>query len=177
MLARLPKFAAAIVATGALLGVCQAAEHSHAGHKHGKSNLHAGHAHDDHHLCEADIEMPKDYAAAVKRIKSCRVAIGLEIAEGHLEEVHQPLDEASVILNKLMPIARASGVPKARWQEVNLAAKDLKKRLDALHAVIDKTGRADFEAVAKPIDSAIARLETVAASLPVAAKRTSATTR
>lgn len=166
--------AGTVIALWSLLGIAgaKAAGHSPAGHSHNKSAAHAGHSHDDHHLCESDIDMPKDYAAAVKRIKKCRATIADEIAEGHWEEVHSPLDEATIILNKIMPIARNSGVPKSRWQDVNLAAKELKKRLDGLHSAIDKSGTADFNAAAKAIDDAIGRLESAGSGLSLTAKRT-----
>lgn len=130
----------------------RADEHQH--HKHG--------AHNHRHLSEKDIAMPKDYSSAVARIKKCRVAIGEEIAAGHLDEVHAPLDEVTIILNKLMPLARNSGIPKAQWQEINVAAKDLKKRFDGLHSAIERKQRFDFKAAVPPIDQAIRRLELVA---------------
>src|SRR5690349_20760293 len=96
------------------LAVCAPAdEHDHAHHNH------SGHGH--HHLTEKDIKMPKDYASAIARIKKCRATIGEEISEGHLDEVHAPLHEANIILNKLMTLARDSGVPKSQWQEINVA--------------------------------------------------------
>jgi len=105
----------------------------------------------------------------VARIKKCRYSIQEELAAGHMNEVLRPIDEATIILNKIMPIARESGVPKAQWQEVNLAASDLKKRLDGLHTAIDKSGSADFSESAQPIDAAIRRLEHVASTVPTAA--------
>jgi len=137
--------------------------HDHAGHSH------AGH---DHlHLCEEDIEMPEDFVAAVQRIKACRDSIKSEIQAGHYDELHHPLDEATIILGKLMPIARDSGIPKPRWQEVNLAAKDLKKRFGELHVAVDKQRKLDYSKVAQPIDAALRRLEAVADSSPSTAKR------
>jgi hypothetical protein len=137
----------------------RADEHGHSQHNHA---AHAGHNHDHQHLSEEDIEMPKDYASAVARIKKCRATIGEEIAAGHLDELHAPLDEASIILNKLMVLARDSGVAKAQWQEINSAAKDLKKRLGDLHTAIHKKRKFDFKVASVPIDQAIRRLELVA---------------
>ena len=142
----------AVVCLG--LAVVARADDNHAHHNH------AGHGH--HHLTEKDIKMPTDYATAVARIKKCRVTIGEEIAEGHLDEVHAPLDEATIILSKLMTLARDSGVPKSQWQEINVAAKDLKKRLTELHGAIETKRKVDFKAAAVPIDQAIRRLELVA---------------
>lgn len=135
-----------------------------AAHDHGSDAKH-GHA----HLTEADLEMPTDFSPAVARIKKCRYSIQEELAAGHLDEVLRPIDEATIILNKIMPIARESGVPKAKWQEINLAATDLKKRLDGLHSAIDKSGRVDFSEAAQPIDAAIRRLELVASTVPATA--------
>jgi len=127
-------------------------------HSHGNS----AHSHDAHHLCEHDIVMPKDYSSAVARIKKCRESIGRELTAGHFDNVHAPLDEATIILTKLMPLARDSGVPKAQWQEINVAARDLKKRLSELHSAVDAKRKVDFKAAAVPIDQAIRRLELVA---------------
>ena len=163
-----------VIACGLVVAPASAVDkgHSHAGHDHGKSKgAHAGHNHDEHHLCEADIVMPKDFPSAVTRIKACRNTIAEEIAEGHLEEVHAPLDEATIILGRLMPIARDSGVPKARWHEINTAAKDLRKRLGDLHAAIDKQAQVDFKSVSVPIDRAIKSLETVARASSSTASR------
>ena len=121
---------------------------------------HAGHNH--RHLSEKDIAMPKDYSSAIARIKKCRAAIEEEIVAGHLDAVHAPLDEATIILGKLMSLARDSGVPKSQWQEINVAAKDLRKRFDGLHSAIERKQRFDFKATAPPIDQAIRRLELVA---------------
>lgn len=128
----------------------------------------AGHSHDGHHLCEADIEMPKDFASAVARIKGCRVKIGKQAAAQNWTEVHRPLDEATIILNKLMVLARDSGVPRSKWHETNLAAKELKKRLAEIHSTLDRVGSIDLAAVAKPIDAAIRRLELVSAGTTAA---------
>lgn len=144
---------------------------AHAGHSHPHNDAHAGHDHDGHHLCEKDIQMPKDFASAVARIKACRKTIGEEVAEGHFEEVHAPLDEASIILGKLMPIARDSGVPKSRWREVNIAATDLRKQLGNLHTALDKNAKIDFKTASVPIDQAIKRLETVARTTTSTAAR------
>jgi hypothetical protein len=131
-------------------------------HNHDHSQGHAAHGHDGHHLCEHDIVMPKDYASAVARIKKCRATIGEETAEGHLDEVHAPLDEATIILSKLMTLARDSGVPKSQWQEINVAARDLKKRLTDLHTAIETKRKVDFKAASVPIDQAIRRLDLTA---------------
>jgi hypothetical protein len=142
--------------------VACAAPGSDSAHNHQHATGHAAHGHDGHHLCEHDIVMPKDYASAIARIKKCRDIIGRELVAGHLDDVHAPLDEATIILSKLMPLARDSGVPKAQWQEINVAAKDLKKRLGDLHTAIDAKRKIDFTTAALPIDQAIRRLELVA---------------
>jgi hypothetical protein len=147
-----------LAGTNAFAGQSQVKPHTHDHSKH----AHAGHSHDDHHLCEADIDMPKDFATAVSRIKTCRTTIAEEVAEQHWDELHAPLDEATIITNKLTTIARDSGIPKAKWQEINLAAKELKKQLGDMHTAIDKAGKVDFVRYSKSIDAAIGRLEATA---------------
>jgi hypothetical protein len=162
---------ALVVVCGYASGAIAAAPPKSKPHTHAEHEGHAGHDHDHQHLCEEDIELPTDFASAVQRIEDCRETIKAEIEAGHLEELHHPLDEATIILGKLMPLARDSGVPKSKWQEVNLVAKDLKKRLGALHTSIDKQQPTDYSKVAPPIDADVRRLQAVAGSLPSTAKR------
>jgi hypothetical protein len=149
---RFKKWITSVVLCLGLAVVARADEHDH--------HDHAGHGH--RHLTEKDIQMPTDYATAVARIKKCRGTLADEIRTGHLDAAQEPIDEATIILNKVMTLARDSGVPKAQWQEINVAAKDLKKRLSDLHAAIETRRKVDFKAVAVPIDQAIRRLEFVA---------------
>lgn len=147
----------------------------HAGHDHSKHS-HAGHSHGAH-LTEADIEMPKDFVSAVARIKKCRATIGEEAAEQHWGELHEPVDEATIITNKLMVIARDSGVPKAKWEAINLAARELKKQFGAVHVTIEKTGKVDFAKYSKSIDTSIQQLEATAKTLSANSPRQEPVTR
>jgi len=108
---------------GVAVVTVRADEHQH--------HNHAGHNH--RHLSEKDIAMPKDYSSAVARIKKCRAEIGEEIAAGHLDEVHAPLDEATIILGKLMSLARDSGVPKMARNQPCCQGSEETVRRSAFH--------------------------------------------
>lgn len=121
------------------------------------------HDHDHPHLTERDIKLPQDFASAVARLRACGGSLQSELDAKRYDAAHAALDEAQIVLGKLMPLARDSGVPKSKWAEVNLAGKDLKKRFGQIDDVLHRTGRADLQAAAKPIDEALRKLEAVAA--------------
>ena len=76
-----------------------------------------------------------------------------------------------------MVIARDSGVPKAKWEEINLAARELKKQFGAVHTTIEKTGKIDFAKYSKPIDTSIQKLEATAKTLSANSPRQEPVTR
>ena len=143
--------------------------HEGDGHDHGKS----GSAHDDHgdtdhehaHLTEADLDLPKDFAGAVARIKTCNDSVREALKQGDAHEAHKPADELVILVGKLLPLARDGGVPKARWKEINLLAKELGSQLDKLHAAVDSDKATGNEAILTAIDTTVAELEKVVASV------------
>lgn len=143
--------------------------HEGDGHDHSKDGgSHDDHGHADHdheHLTEADIELPKDFAAAVGRIKACNDSVRETLKQGDAHAAHKPADELVILAGKLMPLARDGGVPKARWKEINLLAKELESQLDKLHAAVDSDKATGNEAILTAIDTTVAELEKVVASV------------
>ena len=143
--------------------------HEGDGHDHSKeggARDDHGHAdHDHEHLTEADIELPKDFAAAVVRIKACNVSVREALKQKDAHAAHKPADELVILAGKLLPLARDGGVPKARWKEINLLAKELESQLDKLHSAVDSDKATGNEAILTAIDATVAELEKVAASL------------
>ena len=123
------------------------------------------HVDDDVAVTEADVDMPADFAAAVDRIKDYRARIFAAVAAGTPHDAHRPLDEMDIVIGKLMPIARDSGVPRGDWEEVNVARREVRAQFDLVHVAIDHDERPDMAAVQPAIAAAIERLEDVAAKL------------
>jgi hypothetical protein len=138
-----------------------------ADHDHGHGHAHAGHDHEHEEegppITEADIDMPADYIAAIPRIRTYRDAIRKAIKRGDYHGAHRPLDELNIVLNKLIYLARDSGVPRDDWEEVNVSARELRHLFDELHAAIDEQRHPDFAAAAEPVEERIRCLERVAA--------------
>jgi hypothetical protein len=118
---------------------------------------------DDVPITEADVDMPADYAAAMPRINDYRDKIRSAIEAGTPGKAHRPLDELDIVLGKLPEIARDSGVPKEKWEEVNTASRELRELFNTLHASIDAGEPPDYPAVADDIEETIARLMAVTA--------------
>jgi hypothetical protein len=116
---------------------------------------------DDVPITEADVKMPASYAEAVPQIKSYRDTIRSSIEAGTPSKAHRSLDEVDLVLNKLPSIAKASGVPKERWEAVNTSAQELRNLFNQVHSAIDAKREPDYKAVAEPIDKAIEKLEQV----------------
>lgn len=112
-------------------------------------------------ITAADVPLPADYADAVKRLFEYREAVRRAVASGHLHDAHRPLDETNIALERLPAIAKASGVPRRKWETIVVAADDLAEALDAIHADIDAGRSPDYEAHAPAIDDALHRLETI----------------
>jgi hypothetical protein len=123
----------------------------------------AEHDADDVAITEADVEVPSDYAAAVERLADYNRRIKAAVAGGKPHEAHRPLDEMDIVIGKLMPIARDSGVARADWEEVNLARRALRAQFDLIHAAIDGGKTPNVAGVEPDIDVALARLTAVAA--------------
>ncbi len=113
-------------------------------------------------ITEADVKMPANYADAIARIKQYRDAIRDGAGSPNPAVAHRPLDELDIVLSKLPGIARDSGVPQEHWETVNVASRELRTLFNQVHAAIDDKKTPDYNAVAKPIEDAIGRLESVA---------------
>jgi hypothetical protein len=125
----------------------------------------AEHDADDVAITEADVDMPRDYAAAVERLTTYSQRIKDAVANGKPHEAHRPLDEMDIMISKLMSIARDSGVARPDWEEVNLARRALRAQFDRIHAAIDGGKTPDVAGAEPGIDAALARLTAVAAKL------------
>jgi hypothetical protein len=112
-------------------------------------------------ITEADVKLPANYAEALPRIKAYRDTIRQEIEAGTPSHAHRALDELDIVLTKLPSIAKDSGIPNDHWESINTAAQDLRNAFDQLHSAIDAKRTPDYQAVAEPIDQAIAKLEQV----------------
>ena len=175
-ISRLALFAILTLAVGAFAG-CNSKpasappaeeQHEGEGHDHDKGAAHDDHGDPDHehaHLTEADIELPKDFSAAVARIKTCNGNVREALKQGKAHDAHKPADELVILAGKLMPLARDGGAPKARWKEINLLAKELESQLDKLHTAVDSDKATGNEAILTAIDTTITELEKVAASV------------
>ncbi len=125
-------------------------------------------------ITEADVELPANFAAAVERIDGYRRSIREAIANGHPGRAHRPLDELEIVLDKLPEIARDSGVPKRRWEQVVESAQEISDRFNELHAAIDEHRTVDYASVAEPIETAIRKLADVQHNAPAAPERSRA---
>src|SRR5438128_1222343 len=110
---------------------------------------------DDVPITEADVKMPASYAEAIPRLKIYREVIRSSVEAGTPHKAHRPLDELDIVLNKLAPIARDSGIPKDYWETVNVTARELRHLFDKIHSAIDDGRTPDYAAIATDIDQAI----------------------
>lgn len=117
---------------------------------------------DDQPITEADVQLPTNFVEAVRRIRAYADQIRAAIEADRPTKAHRALDELDIVLGKLMPLARDSGVPRARWESVNTAARDLRRQFDRLHAAIDDHRQPDYPVGASAIAAALTKLESVA---------------
>jgi hypothetical protein len=117
---------------------------------------------DDVPITEADVDMPADFDAAVKRLAEYARQIKTAIKGGTPTKAHRPLDEADIVIGKIMDIARASGVPKREWEEINLARRAVREQQDRLHSAIDAGEPAPLAEVEPRLDEALRVLQTAA---------------
>jgi hypothetical protein len=120
----------------------------------------------DQPITAADVQSPTNYADAVRRIRAYRDQIAAAIESGQPAKAHRPLDELDIVIGTLMPMARDCGVPRASWENVNTAARELRRQFDRLHAAIDDRRQPDYPAAAPAIDAALRQLEITANELP-----------
>jgi hypothetical protein len=129
---------------------------------------HDAHEHEEESdaLTDADIDMPGDYSLALQRIRECRQQVLAAVADGRPHDAHHPLDELDLVIGRLMYIARDSGIPRARWEEINLARRDLRSQFDTVHAALDADQQPDMTTAAQNTEAVLARLEAVLAQDP-----------
>ncbi|HUG90733.1 MAG TPA: hypothetical protein VML55_07870 [Planctomycetaceae bacterium] len=131
----------------------------------------AGHDPHDVPLTEQEIEelqqQTAGYGDAVKHIQQFRDTIRQETTEGAPAKAHRALDKLDLVLERLPEIARDSGVPRDRWEEVNTTAQDLRELFNQVHANIDSGKAPDYASVGERIDrgvDALAAIEPPAAA-------------
>ncbi len=124
----------------------------------------AAHDSDDVHITADDVERPKNYAAAVDRIKAYRNTIRDEIAAGRPSKAHRPLDEASYVLEWLPEIVQESGIAKEHWEQINVSAQTIRESFDQVHARIDNQQEPEFQAIGADVQQAIGALEAAMAA-------------
>ncbi|MBX3411483.1 MAG: hypothetical protein KF708_02105 [Pirellulales bacterium] len=125
------------------------------GHDHESTERHAS-----GHLTASDIELPADFDAAIVRIKTCRETVTTAVDSGNLEGAHAPIDELTLVLEKVMPLARDGGIPREHWKEINTLAQKMIAHVETLHVAVEQGQKPQTENV--EIDEAIARLEVIA---------------
>lgn len=117
-------------------------------------------------ITAADVPMPDDYAAAVKRLGEYRDAIRQAVSSGRSHDAHRPLDETNIALERLPSIAKASGVPRSDWETIVVAGDDLAEAMAVIHEAIDAGQSPDYEAHAAAIDGALQRLRAIVEHAP-----------
>jgi hypothetical protein len=130
---------------------------------HESSHADSAHEHEEEgaELTAADIDMPRDYSLAIQRIRERRQQVLAAVADGRPHDAHHPLDELDLVIGRLMYIARDSGIPRASWEEINLARRDLRSQFDTVHAALDADQQPDMATAAQNTQTALARLEAV----------------
>jgi hypothetical protein len=103
------------------------------------------------------------YEDALDRIRHYQETIERETTGGEPAKAHRALDNLDVVLERLPEAAQESGVPRAKWQEVNETAQKLRDLFNEVHARIDAGEAPDYAAVADEVDRGI---ETLAAIEP-----------
>lgn len=101
------------------------------------------------------------YEDAIEHIRQYQEAIERETTGGEPAKAHRALDNLDVVLEWLSESARQSGVPKAKWQEVNETAQKLRDLFNQVHARIDAGEAADYAAVAEEVDQGIQTLAAI----------------
>ncbi len=117
---------------------------------------------EDVHITADDVQRPSDYREAVARIRTYRDLIRDEIAANRPKKAHRPLDELAFVLEWLPELARDSGIPKDKWESINVTAQQIGDRFNTLHEQIDAGQKPDFEAVADEIQQGIETLAGIA---------------
>ncbi len=125
----------------------------------------AQHGHGEEHGKPVEFKMPTTYKDAVKEIDYRLHAIDELMQSKHLDQVHAQADVIQKIGKVIGQLALKpdSGVPKDAVKEVNLAAKDIAAKFDA----IDKAGDAgDLAGTRKVYDEMVQIAETLRKYVP-----------
>jgi hypothetical protein len=116
-------------------------------------------------LTEEEIARLKEetarYEDAIAHIRQYQQTIQQEATAGEPAKAHRALDNLDVVLERLPEVARDSGVPRDRWQEVNETAQKLRELFDQVHVRIDAGENPDYQSVADEIDQGIQTLATI----------------
>jgi chaperonin cofactor prefoldin len=132
-------------------------------HKHGHGQQ--THAHDG--ITEADMELPADYAAVVKRLREYDSRIKSAIEQGKPDEARRPLDEAEIVLEHIGKIARDSNLPRSDWEMISTARRALRESFEALQDQIEAREVPDYKAVEHTIDRALNEIEAASDDTPL----------
>jgi hypothetical protein len=128
---------------------------------HAVPGHHDSHDSDDVPTSEADLVMPANFREAVERIAGYCHAIEQAVAAGHPSKAHRPLDEADIVLSKLMPVVRDSGVPRRQWEAINVTSHEIREQLAVVHEAID-AGKESINYPAEAVSAALAQLKSLA---------------
>jgi len=104
------------------------------------------------------------FTDAVAKVKELRDVIERETQNGLPEnplEVHQALDKADGVVQRLPQIAQDSDVPKEYWEQITTTAGELRRLFGKVHLNIDNKVDPDFASVKQQTDARIAELEAI----------------
>ena len=106
-----------------------AAAMSGCGHASNSPDDAAAHEHEEEGPppTEADIDMPRDYSLAIRRIKEYRQQVLAAVAGGHPHERASSLRRDGPHHRQVDVDRRESGVPRTDWEEVNVARRELRR--------------------------------------------------
>lgn len=152
-----PLVAALIALTAIGLSGCDAKPATDIGHHDGDGH---DHQHDHDHLAASEVDVPKDFDEAIARIKACHASVKVALEQGELHDAHDPVDEAAIVLEKMMPLAKESGIDRSHWKEINLLVQELGVQFDAVHEAVEQ--HAEGEVAIPEVDETIRRLEVLA---------------
>jgi DNA/RNA-binding domain of Phe-tRNA-synthetase-like protein len=109
-----------------------------------------------------DNDVPADVPAAVEQLRNYVDQLNVAIAGGKLSSAYSPLAEADSVVDRMMVIARDSGVPKCYWDRLNAARCTVHEQLEKLRDAIGTGEERDLESAKNLLDDALGSLESIA---------------
>lgn len=109
-----------------------------------------------------DNDVPADVPAAVEQLRNYIEQLNVAIAGGKLTNAYPPLAEADSVVERMMVIARDSGVPKCYWDRLNAARCTVHEKLEKLRTAIGTGEQRDLESAKDLLDDALGSLEAIA---------------